>query len=175
MAEAPVWGQCRFFIQLVTALLLHQVSMAVFRAVGAIARQAVAANALGFLLITAAILFNGFIIARGAHCFCCRPLAERRMRVCCTVMPHPQGGCCLQCTAPAAQCPGCIVPHDASTCAPSPYDQHCSAACAGDLPSWWIWALWGALMSTSSCQKTLVALQVPSAPASACQQHSRLS
>ena len=56
---------CRFLITLATGLCVHQASISMFRAVGAIGRQPVISSALGFLLMTGVILFNGFVIAPG--------------------------------------------------------------------------------------------------------------
>ncbi|KAK9861986.1 hypothetical protein WJX84_003567 [Apatococcus fuscideae] len=55
----------RFFLFLLTSLLMQQISMNAFRTCATIGRSPVTAAAVSFFFIICLILFNGFIIARG--------------------------------------------------------------------------------------------------------------
>ena len=66
----PLPPPCRFFLFLVIMLLVHQSSVSIFRAIGALCRAVVLSNMVSFLYVGGALLFNGFIIEQSELLSC---------------------------------------------------------------------------------------------------------
>lgn len=60
------WGCCRFFVYWLILLLVHNMAICLFRAIGALARDLVVANAIGSLALLAIMMMGGFVIPKAS-------------------------------------------------------------------------------------------------------------
>lgn len=70
---------CRFFVYWLILFLVHNMAVTLFRAIGALARDLVVANAVGSLSLLAIMMMGGFVLPRNQvspqpeappHCIC---------------------------------------------------------------------------------------------------------
>ena len=66
LLHALMWfGMRRFFMSWLLLFLVHNLAISIFRAIGAIARNIVVANACGSLMLMIILMLGGFVLPRG--------------------------------------------------------------------------------------------------------------